>query len=112
LGTNFGTVDWESATSRGLRDAISGVTGTAPRPYRNHYAGDIRFPIRVLGAPAFGVGSLGGDFYGPNEWVDEDDLVRLTAVIIDTVRRWSALGNAAGPGRSASSAAAIDERTR
>ena len=29
---------------------------------------------------------LAGDFYGPDEWVDEDDLVRLTAVIIETVR--------------------------
>ena len=92
LGTNFGTVDWESPASRELRDAIEQVTGTAPRAYRNHYAGDIRFPIRILRAPAFGIGSLGGDFYGPNEWVDEDDLVRLTAVIIETVTAWSTRG--------------------
>ena len=41
--------------------------------------------------PAFGVGSIGGNFYGPDEWVDEDDLVRLAAVVIDTTRSWAAL---------------------
>jgi acetylornithine deacetylase len=90
LATNPGAVDWDSPHSRHLRDAIRDVTGTAPNPYRNHYAGDIRYPIRLLGAPAFGIGSLGGDFYGPNEWVDGDDLVRLAAVIVETVRRWAA----------------------
>ena len=99
LATNFGTVDWESPASRQLRDAIDQVTGTTPRPYANHYAGDIRFPIRILGAETFGIGSLAGDFYGPNEWVDEDDLVRLTAVIIETVRRWSGRGAGAGTAR-------------
>lgn len=91
LATNFGTVGWESPASHELRAAIERITGTAPRPYRNHYAGDIRFPIRILQSPAFGIGSLGGDFYGPNEWVDEDDLVRLTAVIIETVIAWNNL---------------------
>ena len=90
LATNPGAVDLDSPHSRHLRDAIRDVTGTAPNPYRNHYAGDIRYPIRLLGAPAFGIGSLGGDFYGPNEWVDGDDLVRLAAVIVETVRRWAA----------------------
>lgn len=89
LATNPGAVDWDGSSCEELRAAIEEVTGTAPRPYRNHYAGDIRYPIRLLGAPAFGIGSLGGNFYGPNEWVDADDLVNLTAVIIATVRRWS-----------------------
>ena len=89
LATNFGAVPWDSRSCRDLREAIASVTGTAPRSYRNHYAGDIRFPIRLLGAPTFGIGSLGGNFYGPNEWVDADDLVRLTAVIIATCRRWA-----------------------
>jgi len=89
LATNPGAVDWDESSCEQLRAAIEDVTGTAPRPYRNHYAGDIRYPIRLLGAPAFGIGSLGGNFYGPNEWVDADDLVNLTAVIIATVRRWS-----------------------
>ena len=48
-----------------------------------------------LGASAVkalpGVGSIGGNFYGPDEWVDVDDLVRLVAVVIDTTRNWSAL---------------------
>ena len=91
LATNPGAVDWESPYSRQLRGAIREVTGTAPNPYRNHYAGDIRYPIRLLGAPAFGIGSLGGGFYEPDEWVDGDDLVRLTAVIVETVRRWAAV---------------------
>ena len=63
-----------------LRESITDITGIAPKSYPNHYAGDIRYPIRLLGVPAYGIGSLGGNFYGPNEWVDIDDLVKLTAV--------------------------------
>jgi acetylornithine deacetylase len=91
LATNPGAVDWDSSYCRDLREAIADITGHVPEAYGNHYAGDIRFPIRLLGVPAFGVGSIGGNFYGPNEWVDEDDLVRLVAVVIDTTRRWAAL---------------------
>jgi acetylornithine deacetylase len=91
LGTNPGAVDWDSPYCLGLREAITGITGRAPTAYENHYAGDIRFPIRLLGVPAFGVGSVGGNFYGPDEWVDEDDLVRLAAVVIDTTRSWASL---------------------
>ena len=47
--------------------------------------------IRLLGVPAYGIGSIGGNFYGPNEWVDVDDLVRLVAVLIQTMSGWSAL---------------------
>jgi acetylornithine deacetylase len=61
------------------------VTGISPASYPNHYGGDIRFPLRLLGVPAFGIGSRGGNFYGPDEWVDIDDLVRLVAVIILTL---------------------------
>lgn len=91
LGTNPGAVDWDSPYCLGLREAISGITEREPSAYGNHYAGDIRFPIRLLGVPAFGVGSIGGNFYGPDEWVDEDDLVRLAAVVIDTTRNWATL---------------------
>lgn len=89
--TNPGRADWDSQASLVLRDAIAGVTGTAPAAYPNHYAGDIRYPIRLLGVPAYGIGSLGGGFYGPNEWVDIDDLVRLTAVCIQTLSGWAEL---------------------
>ncbi len=88
--TNPGVADWEAQESVVLRDAIEGVTGRAPDAYPNHYAGDIRYPIRLLGVPAYGIGSLGGGFYGPNEWIDIDDLVRLTAVCIQTLSGWSA----------------------
>ncbi|MEM9207947.1 MAG: M20/M25/M40 family metallo-hydrolase [Pseudomonadota bacterium] len=86
--TNPGKADWASPESLALRDAIEGVTGAAPAAYPNHYAGDIRYPIRLLGVPAYGIGSLGGGFYGANEWVDIDDLVRLTAVCIHTIAGW------------------------
>ncbi len=92
--TNPGKADWESPESLVLRDSIEGVTGRAPAAYPNHYAGDIRYPIRLLGVPAYGIGSLGGGFYGPNEWVDIDDLVRLTAVCIHTIAGWAEIGSA------------------
>jgi acetylornithine deacetylase len=88
--TNPGRADWESPYSRVLRKSIADITGQAPGAYPNHYAGDIRFPIRLLQAPAYGIGSLGGNFYGPNEWVDVDDLLNLVSVIVRTVTGWSA----------------------
>ncbi|MDH4107827.1 MAG: M20/M25/M40 family metallo-hydrolase [Gammaproteobacteria bacterium] len=89
--TNPGSADWDGPASRVLREAIEDLAGKAPAAYPNHYAGDIRYPIRLLGTPAYGIGSLAGGFYGPNEWVDVDDLVRLVAVVIATVTGWSGL---------------------
>jgi len=87
--TNPGAADWNAPVSKVLRQSIADVTGRAPDAYPNHYAGDIRYPIRLLDVPAYGIGSLGGNFYGPNEWVDVDDLVRLVAVLIQTLSGWS-----------------------
>jgi acetylornithine deacetylase len=87
--TNPGEADWTSPPSRALRSAIEDVTGRTPEAYPNHYAGDIRYPIRLLGSPAYGIGSIGGNFYGPNEWVDIDDLVNLVAVLVITMDRWA-----------------------
>ena len=89
--TNPGSASWDSEKSKMLREAIKDVTGNAPNAYPNHYAGDIRYPIRLLDVPAYGIGSLGGNFYGPNEWVDMDDLVRLVAVLIQTISNWQKL---------------------
>ncbi|MGI9204728.1 MAG: M20 family metallopeptidase [Woeseiaceae bacterium] len=89
--TNPGAADWNIPVSQVLRNSIEDVTGRAPDAYPNHYAGDIRYPIRLLGVPAYGIGSLGGNFYGPNEWVDIDDLVKLVAVLIQTLSGWKAL---------------------
>lgn len=88
--SNPGAVPWDAPETRALRDAIEAVKGRAPSSYPNHYGGDIRFPLRLLDAPSFGIGSLGGNFYGPNEWIDIDDLVRLVAVVILTVSNWTA----------------------
>ena len=88
---NPGAVSWDSTRCRVLRRAIEEVSGKAPVSYPNHYGGDIRYPIRLLGVPAFGIGSRAGNFYGPNEWVDIDDLVRLVAVLIRTVSGWAAI---------------------
>lgn len=79
---NAGASPWGGPYCRTVRAAIEDVTGMSPVSYPNHYGGDIRFPLRLLGVPAFGIGSRGGNFYGPDEWVEIDDLVRLVAVII------------------------------
>ena len=86
--TNPGAADWEAPESKILRESITEITGLAPMAYPNHYAGDIRYPIRLLGVPAYGIGSLGGNFYLPDEWVDVDDLVKLVAVLVDTIEGW------------------------
>lgn len=90
MRSNPGAVPWDAPWTRTLREAIASVTGDAPTSYPNHYGGDIRYPLRLLGAPAFGIGTLGGNFYGPNEWVDVDDLVRLVAATILTLSGWKA----------------------
>ena len=89
LKTNPASVRWDSPSSRALRDAIASVTDQVPDPHTRHYAGDIRYPIRLSDAPAFGIGSLAGNFYGPNEWVDIDDLVNLVAVTMLTMESWA-----------------------
>ncbi|APQ19040.1 M20 family metallopeptidase [Maribacter hydrothermalis] len=86
--TNPGAADWESTESKILRSSITDIMGKEPTAYPNHYAGDIRYPIRLLGIPAYGIGSLGGNFYLPDEWVDIDDLVKLVAVLVDTISGW------------------------
>ncbi len=89
--TNPGSADWEAPESEILRSSIAEISGQAPVAYPNHYAGDIRYPIRLLGVPAYGIGSVGGNFYMPDEWVDIDDLVKLVAVLIDTMTGWNRL---------------------
>jgi acetylornithine deacetylase len=86
--TNPGASSWEAPVSKVLRQSITDITGRAPNAYPNHYAGDIRYPIRLLNVPAYGIGSIGGNFYGPDEWVDVDDLVKLVAVCIQTLSGW------------------------
>ena len=92
LGANYAVVPWDSPACQALRTSIADVTGTAPASYPTHFAGDIRYPIRLAGAPSFGMGSLAGGFYGPDEWVDIDDLVRLVAVVMLCADRWAGLG--------------------
>ena len=74
-----------TATTR----AIAAETGTTPGVYPAHVASDIRFPIRCLGAATVGFGARAGNFYGPNEWVDAQDMHRATRVIIRVVSAWA-----------------------
>ncbi len=74
-----------TATTR----AIAAEAGRVPELYPAHVASDIRFPIRCLGAASVGFGGLGGNFYGPNEWVDTEDLHRTTRAIIRVVSAWA-----------------------
>ena len=69
--------------------AIRAETGVTPKPYPAHVASDIRFPIRCLNAPTVGFGPLAGNFYGPNEWVDTEDMHRATRVIFRMVSSWA-----------------------
>ena len=67
------------------------VFATAPVSYSTLNVGDLRYPVRLAGVPAFGMGSLAGGFYGAAEWVDIDDLVRLVAVVMLCADRWARL---------------------
>ena len=82
LRANPAETGWNDSLAVELHSAVAGITGREPVPYADHLASDIRFPIRLGGAASLGIGSLGGNFYGPDEWVDLDDLVRLVAVLV------------------------------
>ena len=82
IRANPAETSWDDPFSRGVQEAVAAVTGRRPTEYADHLASDIRFPIRLWGAASVGVGSLAGNFYGPDEWVDLDDLVRLVAVLV------------------------------
>ena len=69
--------------------AVRAETGAAPGVYPAHVASDIRFPIRCLGAPTVGFGALAGNFYGPDEWVDAEDMHRATRVLVRIVSAWA-----------------------
>ena len=77
--------------------AIAIETGTTPDLYPAHVASDIRFPIRCLNAAAVGFGALGGNFYGPNEWVDPSDMHRATRVLVRIVSDWADQATAGSP---------------
>ena len=80
---------WNASLAVALRTAVAEITGHEPVPYADHLASDIRFPIRIGGVSSVGVGSLAGNFYGPDEWVDLDDLVRVVAVLVLFGSRWT-----------------------
>ncbi len=87
LRANPAETGWDDSLAIELRSAVVGITGREPVPYADHLASDIRFPIRLWDAASLGIGSLGGNFYGPDEWVDLEDLVRLVAVLVLFVAR-------------------------
>ena len=64
LCCNPGASPWDGKQCVTLRESIAAIAGRAPSSYPNHYGGDIRFPLRLMGVPAFGIGSRGGSFYG------------------------------------------------
>ena len=82
LRANPAETAWSDPLAAELRSAVAGIIGREPVPYADHLASDIRFPVRLQGAASLGIGSLGGNFYGPDEWVDLDDLARLVAVLV------------------------------
>lgn len=79
---------WDHPWCRTVAQTTEAVVGTRPQPYEGHLASDIRFPIRLLKAPAVGVGSLAGNFCGADEWVDLDDVMRLVSIAMQSVWAW------------------------
>jgi len=92
LRANPAETAWNDSLATGVRSAVAEITGHEPVPYADHLASDIRFPIRLWEAASLGIGSMGGNFYGPDEWVDLDDLVRLVAVLVVLGCRWTGSG--------------------
>jgi acetylornithine deacetylase len=73
------------AFSQSVAEIVAARIGRRPDEYSWHSASDIRFPMRVLGVPAVGLGARGGGFYGPGEWVDLDSLTVSADVLADVL---------------------------
>lgn len=89
LRANPAATDWDDSLCRIVRRAVTRVTGIEPGPYAAHLASDLRFPLLVARCPAVGVGCVAGGFYGPDEWVDIDDLHRLVRVLVSAAQAWN-----------------------
>jgi acetylornithine deacetylase len=86
---NPAATDWDAPLCRIVRRAVMRVTAIEPVSYSAHLASDIRFPLLIAGVPAVGLGCAGGGFYGPEEWVDIDDLKRLVEVLVAAAQAWN-----------------------
>ena len=97
LQSNPAEIPADHPLVRATASAIAVETGITPDLYPAHVASDIRFPIRCLNAAAVGFGALGGNFYGPNEWVDTADMHRATRVLVRIVSDWADQAAAGSP---------------
>lgn len=90
IGTraNPASVDPDGAFVATLQSAIRAVSGQTPDFYTWHTASDIRVPMLVAQIPTIGLGAVGGNFYGPNEWVDLDSMHQVTEVLVRAIVSW------------------------
>lgn len=56
--------------------------------FKNLLANNFRKEVSLLSISDYGIGSLVGNFYMPDKWVAIDDLVKLVAVLVDTIDNW------------------------
>ncbi len=70
-----------------LAEAIEAFTGSPAQAVGENSWGDAGI-FQEAGFPTLGVGSLGGNFHAPDEWVSISDLDRLTRVILNVVQRY------------------------
>ncbi len=70
-----------------LADEIEKATGKPAAPVGENSWGDAQI-FQDGGFPTLGVGSLGGNFHAPDEWVSLSGLEQLTRVILSVVQRY------------------------
>jgi acetylornithine deacetylase/succinyl-diaminopimelate desuccinylase-like protein len=70
-----------------LAEEIEAFTGSPAQAVGENSWGDAGI-FQEAGFPTLGVGSLGGNFHAPDEWVSISDLDRLTRVILNVVQRY------------------------
>jgi acetylornithine deacetylase len=87
IRANPAHTDPRSALVGLVSDVLASEHGRVPRAYAWHAASDIRFPILCHGIPAVGIGALGGNFYGPDEWVDLESMHTATAILARLIQR-------------------------
>lgn len=80
-----------------VRQTVFDVTGVTPQSYAGHLQSDIRFPILCRGMPTLGFGPSGGNFYGPDEWVEVNGFFELIVILTLLCLRWCGVSAAPSP---------------
>jgi len=79
--------DVESSFIKESSSIVESVTGNRPRYFYGHSMSDIRYPLQVWHAQAYGIGPLSGNLGKANEWVDKKEYMDSIYIMVELMCR-------------------------